>query len=333
MSSRSATALSKTPAIQHITQRTLLNIQVPPGKLKIMIASGSLQTRGHVWVASIQDDSPVKENIAPGDWIIAVNGMPVTSRDVGVELFSKTTDSLRTVSISRGNVIARQGAPTQSACKESTASNDLPGAVTPAMFVAPVELAPAAVPPVDKPLPPDTHALLDMTRDELLERLGLPVTQWRQWRKLKIKELKPLLRQRGLAVGGTKHELLTRLGVPVGFGETAEEKWKREASERNKKRRKLEKLLSKVRPEDDPSHEDYEVRCCKFARFNCQGTEPAGMIRFPDGSCMEVWRCLTCGKIPQHPNAPPIQEYSDAEEGKEEAVCGFPFGYQENFFS
>jgi len=29
---------------------------------------------------------------------------------------------------------------------------------------------------------------------------------------------------------------------------------------------------------------------------------------------MEVWRCLARGKIPHHPNAPPLEEFSDDDD-------------------
>jgi hypothetical protein len=48
-----------------------------------------------------------------------------------------------------------------------------------------------------------------------------------------------------------------------------------------------------------------------YHRQAYDGGELAGFIPFPDGSVMEVWRCMNCKKIPARPNAPPIQEFSD----------------------
>ena len=120
--------------------------------------------------------------------------------------------------------------------------------------------------------------------------------------------------------------MLTRLGVPVGFGETKQETWERQHKERMKenKKRKLEAISKTVieallkkklkAPEDDPNHEEYSKPCCKSPRFDIRNNEPAGCIDFPDGSVMEVWRCVACGKIPEHPNAPPIHVFSDSED-------------------
>ncbi len=64
----------------------------------------------------------------------------------------------------------------------------------------------------------------------------------------------------------------------------------------------IEALKKKLKaPEDDPNHD-------------IRNNEPAGCIDFPDGSVMEVWRCVACGKIPEHPNAPPIHVFSDSED-------------------
>jgi len=331
---------------QHVLHpRTLLNIQVPPGTLKMMIGPPANGTGNHVCVASIQETSPVIGKLMPGDWLLSINGMPVTSRDAGVELFQATAASIRTVCVSR---VIGGGAPVVN--DKENGRNAHPVVTATKSVSVP---KPAAT---TKPLP-DTIVLLGMTatqlkeelasrdllqtgtKDTLLERLGLPARQWKQWRKMKISELKPLLQQRGLTVSGTKHELLTRLGVPVGFGETKHETWERQHRELNKKKRKLEELSHKViqvlkkkikSPEDDPTHEEYQIPCCKSPRFDCRNNEPAGMIRFPDGSMMEVWRCLACGEIPKRPNAPPVEEFSDNEE--EEEVYGFPFGHEENFY-
>ena len=313
-------------------QRTLLSIQVPQGTLQMMVSPPAHGTFGHVWVASLQSGSPVLGRILPGDWIISINGIPVTTRDACVHLFRNTSSFPRTVCVSRAAIY-----PGTAAVKNHKDNNQsvLPPAVTakPADSVKTVATSPV----VKKPEPKNTAVLIEMTttqlkdelkqrglsqtgtKDILLERLGVPVRQWKQWRKMKIPELKQELRQRGLTVVGSKHELLSRLGVPIGFGESFDEKFRRERMESNKKKRKLEELSKQVTehhwksPEDDPGHEEYTIPCCKAPRFDAGRREPAGCIMFPDGSMMEVWRCLACGKIPEKPNAPPIQEFSDDE--------------------
>jgi hypothetical protein len=70
---------------------------------------------------------------------------------------------------------------------------------------------------------------------------------------------------------------------------------------------------------------DYSTKkCCKaplhhFPGWNDSSTKkPAGCIHFCDGSLMEGWQYMVCGKIPAHPNTPPIQKYSDHESDNEE---------------
>jgi hypothetical protein len=146
---------------------------------------------------------------------------------------------------------------------------------------------------------------------------------------MKIHELKQELLNKSLKVSGSKQELLERLGVPTGFGETSLETLTRETNELLKKRKVLQqqqmhknkksKLLS---PADDPSHEEYTLKCCNTPRFENNSVEPAGAIFFRDGSLMEVWRCMNCHKIPQMPNAPPIEEFSDHSDDDELVVVG-----------
>lgn len=178
------------------------------------------------------------------------------------------------------------------------------------------------------------------TKDEMLEKLGFPAKQWKAFRKMKISELKQELKKCNLKTTGNKQELLERLGVPTGFGETSHEKFTREMKELEKKRkRRAEQLFStkkkkSLEPQDDPNHEEYMEKCCNAPRFPSwnDDTQPAGCIYFPDGSVMEVYRCLACGKIPNRPNAPPIEEFSDDDEdGTSEAFPGSHFnGRAEN---
>lgn len=49
-------------------------------------------------------------------------------------------------------------------------------------------------------------------KDEMHERLGIPAKQWNAWRRMKVAELKVVLKGRGEKLSGTKNELLTRLG-------------------------------------------------------------------------------------------------------------------------
>jgi hypothetical protein len=82
-------------------ERKLMDITVPPGPLKMNITHPSANTNGSVFVTSIQDNSPVFGKIFMGDWLLSINGYPVTSRDKCVELFLSTAASTRTVYISR----------------------------------------------------------------------------------------------------------------------------------------------------------------------------------------------------------------------------------------
>lgn len=83
------------------------------------------------------------------------------------------------------------------------------------------------------------HLSAKGTKDDMLQRVGIPAKQWKQWRGMTILQLKPLLQQRaGLTVKGTKHEMLTRLGVPVGFGETKQETWERQNKRANEGKQK-----------------------------------------------------------------------------------------------
>jgi hypothetical protein len=149
--------------------------------------------------------------------------------------------------------------------------------------------------------------------------------QWRKWRLMKMPELKQELKKRGLKIGGSKQELLGRLGVPIDFEESILDMIARESNEILKKRKKQEqqqhmkavchppqkKQKAFLDPEDDPAHEEYTVQCCKASRFPGlrDRVEPAGYIDWPDGGVSELYRCLACAKIPQKPNAPPIHEY------------------------
>ena len=164
------------------------------------------------------------------------------------------------------------------------------------------------------------------TKDVMLGKLGVPSAQWKVWRKMKAAQLKQELKKQGKAVSGTKEQLLDRLGVPKGYGETSYEKTMREFAElerADKKRRKEQSqalgLLaatlkrSRYNPEDDPTHQYYTVKCCDDMKFR-NDDKPEGAIFFPDGSLMEVGRCLTCGKFPTYPNAPPIMECSSDDE-------------------
>lgn len=320
----------------------MLNIQVPPGRLKVEVAGS---TDGRVFVAALQPNSPMVGKLFPGDCFLTINKMPVTSRDACVSLFQSTAASSRTVCISRavgGSIPFAAAKQSTNSGKENTGNTKLAAAsskVQPVTDTATLlgltaaqlkeQLQARGLTPGGRP-----------TKDAMLERLGVPET-WKKWRKLKIVELKPILQSRGLTVGGTKQEMLTRLGVPVGFGETKHETWMREERERSKKRkRKLKALSHQViqqpkknfkSPHEDPTHEEYEIPCCSSPRFP-RGEEPSGMILFPDGSMMEVWRCAACGKIPGRPNAPPIIEdtESDVEEYQRE-FCG-PFGFASSGF-
>ena len=96
------------------------------------------------------------------------------------------------------------------------------------------------------------------TKDDLLERFGIPARQWKKWCKRKLADLKPFVKHRGLKVSGTKDELLVRLGVPTGFGETLSDRVNCEYRECKKRKReqmrRMESMLKKLkRPEDDPN--------------------------------------------------------------------------------
>lgn len=164
---------------------------------------------------------------------------------------------------------------------------------------------------------------------DLLEMLGIPAKKWHRYRKMKVAQLKDELKKENKKVTGNKHELLLRLGVPDGFGESSHETMMRQHKEKMKaakKKRKanpsselahlaalMERKQRSVRDEDDPTHDHYEIPCCANPRVD-YNREPSGMITWPDGSISEVWRCLACGKIPEQPNAPPIEEFSSDDE-------------------
>ena len=173
-----------------------------------------------------------------------------------------------------------------------------------------------------------------VSKDEILCHFGFPVKQWKAWRKMKVADLKPLLKARGLKVTGSKDELLSRLGVPLHFGETSSERSSRKTNEMMKeitKKRKaqeeallqlLKKAKNQIDPEDDPNHMYYSEDCCENAKFPVSyHADAEGCIVYPDGSIQEVHRFLSCGGFPKFPNAPPIQFLSDddcSENGYEE---------------
>jgi hypothetical protein len=166
-----------------------------------------------------------------------------------------------------------------------------------------------------------------ITKDGMLEKLGIPANQWKKWRKMTGNDLKQELATKSLKTTGSKQVLLERLGVPTGFGESNHETVMRESNEVLKKRKALQKVLQKKKskvlcPSDDPNHEEYTLKCCSTPR-EADG-EPAGFILFRDGSLMEVWRCMNCNQIPARPNAPPIQETSDhADDDDDKRGFGF----------
>jgi hypothetical protein len=119
---------------------------------------------------------------------------------------------------------------------------------------------------------------------------------------MKVPELKALLAASGeLKCGGkSKDDLLVLLGVPPHFGETSLDALTRSHRElkvllkKQKKQGDVEERggkRAKAAPEDDPSHYDFAVDCCKAPRF---GVEPVGTISHYDGSVSEIWRCQTC---------------------------------------
>ena len=150
---------------------------------------------------------------------------------------------------------------------------------------------------------------------------------------MKMSELKEELTKPHLTTSVSQIELLERLGVPTGFGETSDEKWKREFNELQKSTKQADqdnkKKLKTLDPEDDPTHQDYIEKCCAapcFPSWHAQ-TKPAGYFQYPNGSMIEVWRCPACGKIPARPNAPPIQEYDhdDNDDGCRSLSLGLLF--------
>jgi hypothetical protein len=172
------------------------------------------------------------------------------------------------------------------------------------------------------------------TKDDMLKKLGIPARQWKAWRRMKVTELRQVLDTKSLKrTGGNKQDILDRLGVFPGFGETSNEKLLRELNESRKKRKTEEKSVfqqflqhqqaqemqemhakkktKRLDPADDPKHVEYTLACCATPRFGDNNSEPAGCICYPDGSMSEVWRCMNCKEIPARPNAPPIEEFSD----------------------
>ena len=108
-----------------------------------------------------------------------------------------------------------------------------------------------------------------------------------------------------------------------GFGLTSEEKAlkasKKRAREEKKKERQAEKKKKAEEAAEEASEDwDYCV-CCDKQDFGAQNNpNPAGCIAFPDGSMMEVWRCVSCGEIPRYPNAPPVTVFSSDDDDDDE---------------
>eukprot|EP00978_Attheya_sp_CCMP212_P020540 scaffold58938_cov53-Attheya_sp.AAC.3 len=164
-------------------------------------------------------------------------------------------------------------------------------------------------------------------KETMMDRLSesVPTTaQFKQWRTMNVTLLKDELRTRNLRVSGSKHELLARLHVSEGQGVTYSSGTDQREKKQVKEKRTIQaatatkplnskKKIQKLNPEDDPSHEDYAKDCCHSPRFpSCpERKSPAGFIEHTDGAVTEVWNCLTCGKIPERPNAPPIQMFND----------------------
>ncbi|KAL7532676.1 hypothetical protein ACHAWF_004211 [Thalassiosira exigua] len=209
----------------------------------------------------------------------------------------------------------------------------------------------AAIPPPPPPSDLPVTALISMTAKELkeelkkqgktisggkvdlLERLGVPARGWNKLRGMKVAQLKEELKKQNKKTSGNKDDLLERLGVPRGFGETPAEKrdkewkkkmhgWRKEGKERKARMEKARALVAAVaaqkkaatlRLEHDPTHEEYEEPCCDNRTFDFD-TQPSGCINYPDGSMSEVWRCVSCGKIPKYPNKPPVIEFSTDDE-------------------
>ena len=152
----------------------------------------------------------------------------------------------------------------------------------------------------------------------------MPSDQWRVWHKMKRNELQEELKGLNLSTHGSKAQMLKRLGVPKGYGESAAQRSRQEREKKAERKRLAEAEASwlslpqnkKVKaPEDDPTHVHYTERCCNAPRFprRFDPDQPAGHIIFPDGSLMEVYRCLNCGQVPRMPNAPPIRMHSESD--------------------
>ena len=88
------------------------------------------------------------------------------------------------------------------------------------------------------------------TKDAMLEKLGVPTTKWHSYRKMKGVELKEELKKQNKTISGRKDQLLERLGVPVGFGETKVETLERESKDRErvakKQKREQEKQAATI---------------------------------------------------------------------------------------
>jgi len=90
-------------------------------------------------------------------------------------------------------------------------------------------------------------------RDVFLGLLGVPVIRWREYRSWKASEMKAELKKRGLKVSGRKDELLERLGVPLSFGESAEETRIRES-------KNVERALKKQKKEQEKKEKKEQER-------------------------------------------------------------------------
>ena len=95
-------------------------------------------------------------------------------------------------------------------------------------------------------------------RDVFLGLLGVPVIRWREYRSWKASEMKAELKKRGLKVSGRKDELLERLGVPVGFGESSEETRLRES-------KNVERALKKQKKDQEKKQKKEQERLERVA--------------------------------------------------------------------
>ena len=99
------------PPTQQQPSRALFpTLLLPAGALKVTIGNPEERTEGHVWIKSLGADSPLRGQLAVGDWLVFLNGIPVRYKDsmycAGI-LQATAASDLRTIQVARAIETAR----------------------------------------------------------------------------------------------------------------------------------------------------------------------------------------------------------------------------------